>query len=229
MLRKTFLAVILALLVPALLSAYIIVLKNGRRFEARARYSVETGKVKFIDVDGIAFEFPVSAVDLEATERANAPERKRTPKVWTNDEVEVLTRTGPVSIAEAESAPEAPAPAAAEGEAAPAAEGAAEGAAEAVAEEGKPLPPKEQDPEYWRKRLQPLRDELTKVEQQIQQLRSGQNQAASNAVSLKNDAPGVDVADTIRRLERKREDLLRQIDDVQAEARRAGVPPAWVR
>ncbi|MGH9861851.1 MAG: hypothetical protein ACRD35_00340 [Candidatus Acidiferrales bacterium] len=226
MLRKTFAAVILALLLPALLSAYIIVLKNGRRLEARARYTVEAGKVKCTGTDGIAYEFPLSAVDFEATERANAPEGKRTPKVWTNDELEVLTRTGPVGISETESAPEAAAPATGEGSAAPAAEGAAEPAAE---EETKPLPPKEQDPEYWRKRLQPLRDELGKVEQQLQQLRSGQNQAASNAVSLQSDAPGVEVADTIRRLERKREDLLRQIDDVQAEARRAGVPPAWVR
>ena len=227
MLRKTFSAVILALVLPALLSAYVIVLKNGRRLEARARYTVEAGTAKCTGTDGIAYEFPLSAVDLEATERANAPARKRTPKVWTNDELEVLTRTGPVGVTETESAAEAAAPATGEGSAAPATEGAAEGAA--AAEEGKPLPPKEQDPEYWRKRLQPLRDELGKVEQQLQQLRNGQNQAASNAVSLKSDAPGVDVADTIRRLERKREDLLRQIDDVQAEARRAGVPPAWVR
>jgi len=47
MLRKAFLAAVAALLLPALLAAEIVVLKDGRRIEARGRYTVEAGMVKF--------------------------------------------------------------------------------------------------------------------------------------------------------------------------------------
>lgn len=223
MLRKGLLSAVLILLLPALLAAYTIVLKNGRRVEARQRYTLEAGVVKYVGTDGRQYSLPLADVDLEATERANAEPRSRRPKVWTNDDIEQLVGRAPVGVTSAEPAPEAPAG----GEAAPAAEGKEE--AGAKAEEAKPQPPKEQDPEYWQKRLEPLRNELTQIDQQLQQLRGGQNQAASNAINVAGSNPGVQVADTIRRLEARRAEVQREIESIQAEARRAGIPPGYLR
>lgn len=222
MLRRVVMLAALILLLPALLAAYTVVLKDGRRLEARQRYTLEASMVKFVGTDGRPYSFPLDQVDLAATERANPTARPR-PKVWTNDELELLTRRAPVSVTGTEAAPQAPAG----GEATPAAEGKMEGAAEGEA--AKPALPKEQDPEYWQKRLAPLRAELSQVEQQLQQTRRGQGQAASNAISLAENSPGVQVADTIRRLEQRRAEILREIDSIQAEARRAGVPPGYLR
>lgn len=222
MLRKAFLAAVAALLLPALLAADVVVLKDGRRIEARGRYTVEAGVVKFTGVDGRAYQFPLEAVDLRASEEASAeaPKPPR-PKVWTNDDLELLKEKAPVSVM---GTARAAAPAAAEAEAEAVAEGEGEAAAEPV-----PGPPKEQTREYWQERLQPLRDELGRIEQQLQRLRRGQGQAASNAVDVMGSNPGVQVEDTIRQLERRRTQVQQQIADIQAEARRAGVPPGYVR
>lgn len=219
MLRKAFLAAVAALLLPALLAADIVVLKDGRRIEARGRYTVEAGVVKFTGVDGRAYQFPLEAVDVRASEEASAEAAKpHRPKVWTNDDIELLKETAPVSVM---GSARAAAPAAAEAEAV------AEG--EAAEAEPVPGPPKEQTREYWQERLQPLRDELGRIEQQLQRLRRGQGQAASNAVDVMGSNPGVQVEDTIRQLERRRAQVQQQIADIQAEARRAGVPPGYVR
>ncbi|HSC77276.1 MAG TPA: hypothetical protein VLB32_01830 [Candidatus Acidoferrales bacterium] len=230
--RNVLSSLLLLLLIPALLSAYTIVLKNGQRIEAQGRYVVEGNMAKFTDSNGRPRQVPVGEIDVVATERANAAaattipvpradEGKRGPKVWTNDEIERLVR-GDRTLVVGTAAPASPS--AATEEAAPA----AEEAAAAPAEEA-PQKPKEQTPEYWQERMKPLREEMAKVDQQLQQLRSGQGQAASNAINVNANAPGVDVRDTIQRLEQKRADLQRQFEDLQTEARRAGVPPGWVR
>lgn len=230
--RNVLSSLLLLLLIPALLSAYTIVLKNGQRIEAQGRYVVEGNMAKFTDSNGRPRQVPVGEIDVVATERANAAaattipvpraaEGKRGPKVWTNDEIERLVR-GDRTLVVGTAAPASPS--AATEEAAPA----AEEAAAAPAEEA-PQKPKEQTPEYWQERMKPLREEMAKVDQQLQQLRSGQGQAVSNAINVNANAPGVDVRDTIQRLEQKRADLQRQFEDLQTEARRAGVPPGWVR
>jgi hypothetical protein len=233
--RRVFFAVIASLLLPGLLAAYTIVLKSGERIEAQGRYTIEGNVARFVDSTGQPHQVPLAEIDVAATERANAPrsvpvpgraeepsasaDARRKPKVWTNDEIEVLVRGQRIStVGEAVAAP-APSEGASEA-------GAPEGAA---AEGEKALPPKEQTPEYWQERLKPLREELAKVEQELQASRSGQNQAASNAVNVNTNAPGVDVADTIARLEQRRAQLQRQVEDIQAEARRMGIPPGWVR
>jgi cell division protein FtsB len=60
-------------------------------------------------------------------------------------------------------------------------------------------------------------------------VRSGQGQAGSNALSVTTGNPGVQVEDTIQRLETRRQQLQQQIADLQDEARRQGVSPSWVR
>lgn len=230
--RRIFFSLVAILLLPGLLAAYIIVLKDGQRIEAQGRYSIEGNAAKFVDAGGRQRQVPLAEIDVAATERANAPAAgapattpstgaRRKPKVWSNDEIEVLVRgqrisiLGEASAPAEEAAPEATAAEGAppEGEAAPAA----------------PQAPKEQTPEYWQERLKPLREEQAKIDQELQASRSNQNRAASNAINVNTNAPGIDVRDTIARLEQRRADLQRQIEDIQAEARRMGIPAGWVR
>ena len=227
--RRIFFSLIAILLLPGLLAAYTIVLKDGQRLEAQGRYRIEGNVAKFVDASGRQRQVPLAEIDVAATERANAPAAaapaaapsaadRRKPKVWSNDEIELLVRGQRISLVGEGTAAVAPAEEAASAEA-----GAEE---EAPAE---PLPPKEQTPEYWQERLKPLREELAKVDQELQASRSGQNRAASNAIDVSGNAPGVDVRDTIARLEQRRADLQRQIEDIQTEARRLGIPAGWVR
>lgn len=212
MLRKALIAAVALLLLPALLSAYTIVLKDGRRIEAQSRYVIENGLVTFTGTDGRPYQFPLAQVDLIATNRANAPRRG---KVWTNDDIERLKGGGAVTVMG--SAPAAPA------SEEPLAEESAAG------EEGEEAPPKEETREYWQGRLRPLQEELTQIDQQIQNLRRSEGQAASNAINVLGGNPGVQVEDTLRRLEKHRTEIQQQIAALQEEARRKGVPPGWVR
>ncbi len=229
--RRTVLCSLLAvLLIPALLSAYTIVLKNGQRIEARGRYVVEGNVATFTDSNGRQRQVPVGDIDVVATERANAAaatsipvpraaETRRGPRVWTNDEIERLVRGETIDVI---GRPATTAPAA-EGEPA-----AAE--AEAVAPPAEqPQPPKEQTPEYWQERMKPLREELAKVERELQTLRSGEGRAVSNAININANDPGINVDDIIRRLERRQAEIQQQIGGIQDDARRAGVPSRWVR
>lgn len=209
MLRRTTIIASLILLLPALLQAYTIVLKDGRRIEAQARYVVEGEQASFTDMEGNSRTLPLAEIDLAATRRANRP------KVWSNDEIEQLTGAAVSSVGRV--APP------------PTAEGAAPAEGEPGTEGGEPLPPKEETREYWQERLQKVRDELAQVDQQLQQLRSNQGQAASNSVDILGGNPGVQVEDTVRQLESRRAQLQQQISDIQEEARRLGVPPGWVR
>lgn len=206
--RTTILATLI-LLLPALLQAYTIVLKDGRRVEAQARYVVEGGQATFTDSAGNSRTLPLAEIDVAATKRANRP------KVWSNDDIEQLTGSAVSSVGTL--APP------------PAEEGAAAAEGEPGTEESEPLPPKEETREYWQERLQKVRDELAQVNQQLQQLRSNQGQAASNSVDIMGGNPGVQVEDTVRQLESRRAQLQQQISDIQEEARRLGVPPGWVR
>lgn len=237
--RRVLFSLAVLLLLPGLLAAYTIVLKNGERIEAQGRYSIEGNVAKFTDAGGRARQVPLAEIDVAATERANAPRSvpvpsaparatesasagagaQGKPKVWSNDEIELLVRGQRVSTI-GEAAAQAPSEEGVPVMAAP----------EAPAEsEAAPLPPKEQTPEYWQERLKPLREELAKVDQELQASRSGQNNAASNAISITTDAPGVDVRDTITRLEQRRAELQQKIEDIQTEGRRLGIPPGWVR
>lgn len=211
--HRVVLALGLLALVPLALAADVVVLKDGRRVETRERYVIDAGMVKFTGKDGREYSYRLAEVDLDATRRAN----RYAGKVWTNDDLEQLRGGGAISVTGSET----PAEPAAGTETAM--EGGGENKEQAEAT------PKEQDPEYWQKKLEPLRKELAQIEQQLQQSRSGQGMASSNSLSLSNNAPGADVADTIRRLERRRTEVQQEISAIQDEARRLGVPPGYVR
>lgn len=207
----------LFLALPLALAADVVVMKDGRRIETRERYVIDAGMVKFTGKDGRAYSFALAEVDLDATRRAN----RFAGKVWTNDDLEQIRGGGAASVTGSETSAE---PAAST-------EAAREGSAGAggEAKETEEVKPKEQDPEYWRKKLEPLRNELAQIEQQLQQSRSGQGKAVSNSLDLNTNAPGADVADTIRRLEQRRTQIQQEIAAIQDEARRLGLPAGYVR
>ena len=99
MLRKALLAGALALLLPSLLlAAYTVVLKDGRRIEARSRYLLYKGMVRFTGLDGRAYQFPLTEVNLLATNEANRAADKPKRKVWTNDDLQNLKPGAPISV-----------------------------------------------------------------------------------------------------------------------------------
>jgi hypothetical protein len=228
MLRKALLAATLALLLPSLLlappaaglpvllsAAYTVVLKDGRRIEARSRYLVYKGMVRFTGLDGRAYQFPLTEVNLLATNEANRTADKPKRKVWTNDDLQHLKPGAPISVMGG-----AQPAASATGE--PGEAAAAEGAAESA-------PDPEDTREYWQERLKPLREELAKIDQQLRQFRTGRGQATSNVIDINTNAEGIGVADALQRLERRRTEIQQEITALQTEARRKGVPPGYVR
>ncbi|MFQ5926849.1 MAG: hypothetical protein ACE5MH_05380 [Terriglobia bacterium] len=229
MIRKTLVILLVAVLVPGVAAAaYTVILKDGRRIEAREKYVLEGGVMRFVGTDGHIYHFAFREVDLEATRRANTPKF-----VWTNDELERLRPSGRVNIvgtrraeATAEETPEAE-----EGELVEEEVGAEEEAGEG--EEPKPLPPREKDPAYYRERLQPLRRELAQVERRITDLqrniRTGAGGAATGGVGLLQPSTGVDPRDTLQQLQRRRDDLQRRIAAIEDEARRNGISPGQLR
>ena len=74
--------------------------------------------------------------------------------------------------------------------------------------------PPEQTRDYWQNRLQPLKDELERLDGVLVQLRS------SNAAAVQPQ---------INRAEASRGRAVAQIDVIMAEARRLGVPAGWLR
>lgn len=226
MFRKPLLALTILLLLPALAAAYTVILKDGRRFEAREKYAFVGGMIRFVGIDGQLYRFGASELDFEATTRANAPAQPTagkitiTGRVWTNDDLERLPPTIRINVVgqAAAVAPTAEAAAALE-----ATEGAAppgEQAAEAL--------PREKDPEYWRERMQKVREQLARVDAQIRSLQGNLGRTGAG-INLLGSSPGVQPADTLRQLERRRKELLQQITQIEDEARRAGMPPGVLR
>lgn len=161
-----------------------------------------------------------AGVHLAAAQQAKAEKKaKPTPKVWTNDDIEALKR-GTITVLGTEGAP---------AEAAPTGEAAAGTAEAKAAGAAADETPKEQTEEYWQKQLQPLREELAKIDDQIQNFQSNQGQANNNAISITAGSSGVQVQDALQRLQQRRQGIQQKISDIQDDARRAGVPPAWAR
>jgi len=98
------------------------------------------------------------------------------------------------------------------------------------AELGPKAPPPttpEQQREAWRKRLEPLRAELARVESELRRLRE---EAAARGFELVGPGAGGSMtAQLLADLEQRRNQLRQQIAEIEEEARRAGVPPAWIR
>jgi len=173
-----------------------------------------------------AVSVPVSAQSLGDVARKEAERRKAVKgpvTVVTNDNLRVLPTppAKPVGDASSPGAPAAAAPA----------------PGEAAASEKPPAPPDPtKDPEYWRRRMA---DAIQKRDRNLFLMDAVQTRINSltNDFYARDDpyqraAIGEERQRTIEELERmklEQEALEQKIADIEEEARRANIPPGWLR
>lgn len=158
--------------------------------------------------------------------RRGKDDKRDGPKVYTNKDL----RGGPASSA-AQPQKTTPAPAAASSSAAAAATSeppAAEPKSDAKAEV--------RNEQYWRKRTQALRDQLERDRTLTDALQSRVNALTADVISRDDPAQraklSLDRQKALTELERLKaavSDGTKAIADLDEEARRAGVPPGWLR
>jgi uncharacterized coiled-coil protein SlyX len=94
------------------------------------------------------------------------------------------------------------------------------------AKKEEPITP-EKERDAWVARARPLRQELERVEAEIQRVRA---EADARGMTLYGvTAGGSMTANQLQQLENRRANLLSQIAALEDEARRAGVPAGWLR
>ena len=124
----------------------------------------------------LAMVLASALVYAAAPQAAEKPAKPKAKKVWTNDDLDRLPRWR-ISTASSEPAPAKAAKAEGEEAESPEAAGEETTAEKAAGEKPAPKPPKEQDAEYWRRQLAPLRQQLQDVEAQMARIRSSSGQA----------------------------------------------------
>ena len=138
------------------------------------------------------------------SQETRSPQRK---KVWTNDDLKQLSQqetveTGKPSLRENSS----------------------------EADRNEPYS-REIDPKWYFRQLEPLRQELTTVQNNLRALldakRSGKTGTA--AVDLDNEEAGATTDGEIYVLERRRDDLRKRIEDLEDQGRRNDIPPGQMR
>ena len=86
---------------------------------------------------------------------------------------------------------------------------------------------------YWRTRAQSLRQQMAQVDAEIakvqDEIKRGGNAGFNVQSGLKTDTVYFEDRDTkLKRLEKQKADLQKQIDDFEDEARKADVPSGWI-
>jgi hypothetical protein len=159
---------------------------------------------------------------VEAARKARAAKAKGKPrKVFTEDDLPGLRRNIISTVGEAspEPLPDAEAQA-----------GSPNMNLETTAE----IPPGERDEAYWRQRAGKLQGEIADVDRQIEALREEIRKAGGAGFDPQSGL-GVNVMyytdrnNRLQQLQRRRDGLQKQMDALMDEARRAGVPPGWLR
>lgn len=183
-----------------------------------------------------AWPGPASAQSLGDVARLEEARRKaiKAPvKVYTNDSlVQIPGETIPTPPGPAPVAPN-PAPAAgtdASGKPLPAAPGAAGTTPDS------PAVDVTKTPEYWRKRIGDVRDQRDRNKVYLEALQSRVNALWADFTARDDPAQrSLIVAERQRalnemeRLNKEQQELEKQISAIEEEARRAGVPPGWLR
>jgi hypothetical protein len=91
----------------------------------------------------------------------------------------------------------------------------------------KPLLTPEQEKAAWQEKLRPPREELAQLEGVLKRM---EKEAAAQAITLYPVTNGGSpTADLVRRLSARAAELQREIDAIEDEARRADIPPGWLR
>jgi hypothetical protein len=155
----------------------------------------------------------------QAAQKPPATKEKR--KVWTNDDIEQLRRKAPISVLG-----QAPPPEEAPGEG----EEAAEAGAKKAGAEAAPYA-REKDPKWYQQQLKPLRAELDRSEGELRRIRGlmANPEGGKSGVALGTPYFGLSPEDQLDRLERRRRELQKKIDDLEDQARRNGIPHGSLR
>ncbi|HET6929189.1 MAG TPA: hypothetical protein VFI45_02620 [Candidatus Acidoferrum sp.] len=128
-------------------------------------------------------------------------------KVWTNDDLKRLP-SEPVANAKGEASSESPG-------------------------DQKASEPyrREKDPQWYAGQLEPLRRELDAVEDNLRGLRaaSTSGKGGTGVVNLGQEEEGVTTDGQITLLQRRREQLLKRIDELEEQARHHDIPPGVLR
>ncbi len=173
-----------------------------------------------------------SLADLARQEEARRKAIKAPVKVYTNDSlVQIPGETIPT--------PPGPAPALPKPVADPSARSATDAPAATGATPGTPATPAPdptKTPEYWRKRLGDARDQRDRNKVYLESLQSRINALWTDFTARDDPMQRALIAadrqralNELDRLTKEQEDLERQLAAIEEEARRAGVPPGWVR
>jgi hypothetical protein len=160
--------------------------------------------------------FAQSLGDVAKKEEARRKAAAKPSKVYTNDDLRPSDGVTP---------PAAAAPAA------PAAAASAQAKPEEKADEG----PKKDEP-YWRERVKQLRDSLQRARMFQEALQTRINSLSADFAARDDPAQrGVVASDRqkalaeLDRVTKEIADFEKQLSDLEDEARRAGVPPGWLR
>lgn len=163
--------------------------------------------------------------ELAKQEAARRKAVQSSGKVLTNDSVATIKASTPAATAQPTPAP---APASTP------AGGAPQGAA--AADKPKPEVDRKAQETAWRQRIQGARDALQRSQMFADALQSQINGLTADFTARDDPAQRAVVADNrqkaLNELDRVKNDIVQQtkaIADIQEEARRAGVPPGWLR
>jgi hypothetical protein len=192
--------------------------------------AVALGAVTAAILGGSALTVQAQTPTLGEVAKKEADRRKAQPaagKVYTNKDLPPSAQ-----------APAAPSGAGTGAPVDPVAAATAEKPAEAKPEgEAKPEPAGEQkDEAWWKNRMMSTREELRRNEMFAEALQTRINSLSRDYTSRDNPAQrrqiGQERAESLSELNRVKSDVERgkkQIADIEEEARKAGVPPGWLR
>jgi hypothetical protein len=161
---------------------------------------------------------PVSKEEsvAEAARKAKAEKTKAKPKkVYTEEDLSGLQGKG-ISVVGQESAADTK-------------EEKGEGAEPESPGAGKPA----KDEAYWRGRAAKLRDQIAAVDREIEKVKKEIEKSGSGgfdpSTGLRQNVIYVEDRNArLKQLEKKKDDLVKQMDALQEEARKAGVDPGWL-
>lgn len=168
--------------------------------------------------------------------RAEEARRKATPKaakVYTNNDLQPDSRSRQTQPAGPAGAPTQPS---ASGPPAGPSSGAAPSAPAPTADPSESASSAAKDEKYWRTRITQARERLQRSRLFLEALQSRINALSTDFVNRDDPAQRTVIAndrDTalaeLDRVKKEIDDLTKAIADIEEEARRAGVPPGWLR
>jgi hypothetical protein len=197
------------------------------------RHTLAAGSVVFALAVGFFSAAAASAQTLGEVAKKEAERRKAQPqggKVYTNKDLPASAQK-PATPNPGTASTEAPAQTPAD----PVAAAAEQKAQDAKAATDKPEGD-QKDQAYWKGRMAAAREELRRSEMFAEALQTRVNSLNKDFNSRDNPAQrsaiGADRTEALNELTRVKQDVERgkkQIGDIEEEARKAGVPPGWVR